>query len=205
MLGLYFLLLGVASGEMEMTVVSIICLGVSIVGIVIIGIDLASVVLFIVGVILFIAEAETEGNLNGMLAIGGLISVISGGVILLRSFSINPELIPPDQIIIMWATLLTFTITLAAIFGGITLKVIEMKKKGAMEKFIPEPGEIGIVKSDELKPEGQVYLKGEMWSAECIDGYWPVLKGERVEVLKIEGIHLIVRPLDPSIEPSEDS
>ncbi|NVM53028.1 MAG: hypothetical protein HWN66_04950 [Candidatus Helarchaeota archaeon] len=197
MLGLYFLLFGIASDEMEMTVVAVVCLGLSIIGIITIGIDLASVILFIIGVVLFIAEAQTEGSLDGLLAIGGIICVISGGVTFLQSLSAK---IPSDQIIIMWATLLTFTITLSIIFGGITLKVVEIKKKGATDKFVPESDDIGIVKSDELNPEGQVSIKGEVWSAECIEGFWPVLKGERVKVIKVEGVHLIVRPLE-----SEDS
>lgn len=192
MLGLYFLLVGVASGEGEMTVVAVICLGLSIFGVIIRGIDLASVILFIVGVVLFVAEAETEGSLDGLLAIGGIICVISGGVTFLQNLSV---LIPADQIVIMWATLLTFTITLAVLFGGITLKLIQLKKKEATDKFVPEQGDVGVVKSSELKPDGQVTLGGEVWSAECIEGHWPVLKGERVKVLKIEGVHLIVRPL----------
>ncbi|MFX1297316.1 MAG: NfeD family protein, partial [Promethearchaeota archaeon] len=41
---------------------------------------------------------------------------------------------------------------------------------------------------------GQVYVKGETWSAECIEGY--AIKGEKVEVVKVEGVRLLVRPLD---------
>ena len=88
-----------------------------------------------------------------------------------------------------------FTVALAVIFGGITLKVIEIKKQEAIDKFVPEPGDVGVVKSDELKPDGQVYLKGEDWSAECVEGFY-ALKGDKVKVVKIEGVHLIVRPLE---------
>ena len=196
MLGLYLLLTGIASDEMEMTVAAIVCLGVSIFGIIInpelVSVDLWAILLFILGVILFILEAQTEGSLDGLFAIAGIICVISGGVVFLQSLS---AIMPADQIMLMWATMLTFTIALAVIFGGITWKVIEIKKKEATDKFVPEQGDVGIVKSSELNPEGQVKLGGEVWSAECIEGHWPVLKGERVKVLKIEGVHLIVRPL----------
>ncbi len=193
-LGLYLLMFGIASDEMEMTVGAVICLGLSIFGIYVIQVvDLWSVLLFIVGVVLFILEAQTEGSLDGILAIAGIICVISGGVVFLQSISI---VMPADQLVLMWATLLTFTIALAGLFGGMTLKVIEIKKKEAVDKFVPESGEIGVVKSKELNPEGQVSLKGEVWSAKCVDGFWPVLKGEQVKVVKIEGVYLIVQPLD---------
>lgn len=193
-LGLYLLMFGIASDEMEMTVGAVICLGISIFGIYIIGVvDLWSVLLFVVGVVLFILEAQTEASLDGVFAISGIICVISGGVVFLQSVSV---IMPPDQLVIMWVTLLTFTIALAALFGGMTIKVIEIKKREPVDKFVPDTGDIGVVKSEELKPEGQVALKGEVWSAKCIDGFWPVLKGEEVKVVKIEGVHLIVRPLD---------
>ena len=197
MLGLYLLMFGIASDEMEMTVAAVVCLGLSIFGIIInpllVTVDLWAILLFVLGVILFIVEAQTEGSLDGLFALSGIICVISGGVVFLQSLA---AILPADQIIIMWATMLTFTIALAVIFGGITWKVIEIKKRGAADKFIPDPEDVGVVKSAELNPEGQVYLKGETWSAECIDGYWPVLKGEKVKVVKVEGVHLIVRPVD---------
>ncbi len=192
-LGLYLLLFGIASDEMEMVAVAVVCLGLSIVGIVILGINLASVILFVVGIVLFIAEAETEGSLDGVLAIGGIICTIGGGVFFLQSLSATMS---GNEIIIMWATLLTFTIVLAAIFAGVTLKVIEIKKKGATDKFVPEEGDVGVVKSEQLKPLGQVYLKGETWSAECLEEYIPIYKNEKVKVVKVEGVHLIVKPLD---------
>lgn len=192
-LGLYLLLFGIAADEGEMTVAAVICLGLSIFGIVIIGIDLASVVLFIVGVILFVAEAQTESSFDGILAIAGIICVISGGVVFLQSIS---ALMTPGEVTVMWATLLTFTIALAVLFGGLTLKVIQIKKKGPTDKFMPEGGEIGIVKSEQLNPEGQIFLQGEVWSARCLDGFWPVLKGEHVKVVEVDGVHLIVKPVD---------
>ena len=193
-LGLYLLMFGIASDEMEMLVGAVICLAISIFGIYLIGVvDLWSILLFIVGVVLFILEAQTEGSLDGVFAISGIICVISGGVVFLQSISI---IMPPDQIVVMWATLLTFTITLAALFGGMTYKVIQIKKRGAVDKFVPDAGDVGVVKSKELNPEGQVTLKGEVWSAKCIDGFWPVLQGEQVKVVKIDGVHLVVRPLD---------
>jgi membrane-bound serine protease (ClpP class) len=187
--GIYLLLFGLASPGMGMEIGGVICLALSI----LIGIDIASVVLFLAGIILFVIEAQTEGNLHGILALGGVACIIGGGVVFLQTLSVT---MPPDQIVIMWATLLTFTIILSILFGGITIKVIESKKKKSTDSFVPKVGDTGIVKSEYLKPEGQVYVRGETWSAECIDGYWPIYKNEKIEVVKVEGVRLIVRPLN---------
>mgnify|MGYP005631269729 CR=1 FL=1 len=193
MLGIYLLLFGIASPGMGMEVAGVICLALAIVGIVIIGIDIAAVVLFIVGIVLFIVEAQTEGSLHGIFSFGGIICIITGGIIFLQSLSVN---MGEQEIIILYTTLITFTVCLSVIFGGITWKVIESKKRGPTESFLPKPGDIGIVKSEQLKPSGQVFVKGETWTAECIDGYWPVFKNEKIIVEKVEGVRLIVRPLN---------
>ena len=192
MLGIYLLLFGINSPGMGMEVAGAICLGLSIVGVVIIGIDMTSVILFVVGAALFIVEAQSEGNLHGIFALGGILCIIGGGIFFLQSLA---ALMEPYEITIMWVTLLTFTITLSVIFGGITLKVIESKKRKSTETFMPKEGESGIVKTD-LKPEGQVQARGEVWSARCVDGYWPVLAGEKVKIMKVEGVYLIVQPWD---------
>jgi membrane-bound serine protease (ClpP class) len=192
MLGIYLLLFGINSPGMGMEVGGAICLGLSIVGVVIIGIDFTSIILFVVGAALFIVEAQSEGNLHGIFALGGILCIIGGGIFFLQSLT---PLMEPYEITIMWVTLLTFTITLSLVFGGITLKVIESKRRKSTETFIPKEGESGIAKTD-LKPEGQVVARGEIWSARCVDGYWPVVEGEKVKILKVEGVYLIVQPWD---------
>lgn len=196
-LGIYLLLFGINSPGMGMEVGGAICLGLSIIGIVILGINPASIVLFFVGIVLFIVEAHSQGNLHGILAIAGILCIISGGIFFLQSLATTMQ---PDEITLMYATLLTFTITLSIIFGGIIIKVLESKKKKGTEAFMPKVGESGIVKT-ELKPEGQVYAKGEIWSARCEDGFWPVEEGETVKILKVDGVYLIVRPWDASDTP----
>jgi len=191
-LGIYLLLFGINSPGMGMELAGAICLGLSIVGIVILRIGIHSIILFIVGIVLFIVEAQSEGNLHGIFSIAGILCIITGGIFFLQSL---PATIPADEMTLMYVTLLSFTITLSIIFGGIIIKVIETKKKKGTEAFIPKVGESGIVKT-ELKPEGQVYAKGEIWSARCEEGFWPVEEGEKVKIIKVDGIYLIVRPWD---------
>lgn len=191
-LGIYLLIFGISTPGTGIEIAAAICLILAIVGIVTIGIDIISVVLFIIGIMLFIVETQTEGSFHGTFSFGGIVCIIFGGVIFLQSVS---ALVDPSLQVIMWVTLMTFTICLSIVFGGIALKVLESKRRKSTEKFTPSPGDIGVVKSEKMNPTGQVYLKGEDWSAECVNGV-ALLKGEKVKVVKIEGIHLIVSPVE---------
>jgi membrane-bound serine protease (ClpP class) len=191
-LGIYLLLFGINSPGMGMEVAGAICLGLSIVGIVILGIGIHSVVLFVVGIVLFIIEAQSEGNLHGIFGISGILGIVLGGIFFLQSLTATMS---SNEMTLMYVTLITFTVTLSVIFGGIIKKVIETKKRKGTETFMPKLGESGIVKA-ELKPEGQVFAGGEIWSARCEEGFWPVEEGEKVKIVKVDGVYLIVRPWD---------
>jgi membrane-bound serine protease (ClpP class) len=47
----------------------------------------------------------------------------------------------------------------------------------------------------DLDPAGQVQAAGELWSAEAAQGSARIRKGERVEVVKVEGLRLKVKKL----------
>jgi membrane-bound ClpP family serine protease len=44
-----------------------------------------------------------------------------------------------------------------------------------------------------LNPYGQVKIRGEIWNAKSLEGV--VNKGEKVEILDIEGLEVLVRPV----------
>ena len=56
-------------------------------------------------------------------------------------------------------------------------------------------GQIGIVTEEihTIKSEGQVEIKGQIWSARTENDDGIILKDTRVEILAIEGVKLIVR------------
>jgi membrane-bound serine protease (ClpP class) len=53
-------------------------------------------------------------------------------------------------------------------------------------------GKTGFVRRD-LNPSGIVQLASEEWTADLAEGESPLPKGARVEVVGVEGLHLIVR------------
>lgn len=44
---------------------------------------------------------------------------------------------------------------------------------------------------EELNPEGQVKIRGEIWEAKAVDN--KVKKGEKIEVVNMDGLKLLVR------------
>jgi membrane-bound serine protease (ClpP class) len=54
-------------------------------------------------------------------------------------------------------------------------------------------GAVGVARSA-LSPDGQVHVRGEMWTAEAEDRK-PIREGERIVVIGMEGLRLRVRPL----------
>jgi membrane-bound serine protease (ClpP class) len=58
-------------------------------------------------------------------------------------------------------------------------------------------GRIGEARTD-LAPNGMVQVAGELWSAGLESDTGSLASGTRVEVVGVEGIHLLVREKKPS-------
>ena len=57
------------------------------------------------------------------------------------------------------------------------------------------PGAVGVARS-ELTPEGTVFVQGEIWTAESVDG--PIPAGGRVRVTRVDGLRLRVKKEEAS-------
>ena len=56
-------------------------------------------------------------------------------------------------------------------------------------------GRIGVVRTA-LKPTGQIQLGGELWTAELIERDLSARTGEKVEVIKVDGLRLYVKSVE---------
>jgi membrane-bound ClpP family serine protease len=86
------------------------------------------------------------------------------------------------------------SIVFIAFFSMIAIKVLQTKKLKSDLDTDALKGARGYVKK-ELKPEGQVMVKSEEWSAIAVEGTWPIHVDEEIEVIKIDGLRLVVKPL----------
>ncbi len=144
-------------------------------------INYAGILLMILAVILFIAEVKVVSH--GLLTIGGIISMILGSLMLINS----PE--PYMRVSLVVVLTVVMGTTLFLIFAvGLGIKA-QMKKVTTGDK-----GMIGMtgVARTEIKPEGYVFIHGEIWKAECDPLTGGIEKGEKVKVIGIENLMLKV-------------
>jgi membrane-bound serine protease (ClpP class) len=138
----------------------------------------AGAALILLAIVLFVLEATVTSH--GLLAIGGIIAMIAGGLMLVEG--------PIPQLRVRLSTALG----LAFPFAIITVVLVRLVYLSHRRKSIVGEeamvGEVGIAKSDVHK-EGKVLIHGEYWNA-CSER--PIPAGARVRVVKVHGLTIEV-------------
>jgi membrane-bound serine protease (ClpP class) len=144
-------------------------------------INYAGLLLILFGVVLLIAEIKIVSH--GVLAIGGIISMALGSLMLFDT----PEL---GFRVSWWVVLVTVGST-----AGLFLVVLAAGVRALGRRpLLGAPGMIGQVgvAREPLTPGGQVMVQGEIWRA-VTDGP-PVGEGMAVRVVAVDGLTLRVVP-----------
>lgn len=143
-------------------------------------VNYAGLLLIILAIILFILEIKIISH--GVLAIGGVIAMLIGSLMLFESpgpfMKLSLYLILPAVII----TAVFFTIVLSLAYRAYKRKPIT-----GSESFI---GLEGIANTDITKESGMVSLHGEIWSAYSDE---PISKGEKIIVRSVSGLKVKVK------------
>lgn len=145
------------------------------------AINYAGLALIIFALVLFILEIKVISH--GILAIGGIVSLLIGSMMLFRASS-SLDMIAISRSIIISATAITSALFLFAI--GMGLKAQRLKHATGAEILIGKVGE----SFQDLNPRGQILIEGDVWNAESASGL--INKGERVKVTGIKGLTLVV-------------
>lgn len=149
-------------------------------------VNYAGVLLFLLGIVFFILEATVTSY--GLLAIGGVISMLLGSVMLIKT--------DVEFLQISWSVILP-VVALAAAFSlfivGMGVKAMRRRPVTGREEMI---GLVGIVKTA-LTPHGQLAVHGELWEAVSEQ---PLQPGDEAEVLRVDGLRLYVKPLSKQKE-----
>lgn len=147
-------------------------------------INYAGLALIIFAVILFLLEIKIISH--GLLAIGGIISLLLGSMMLLKSGS-SLEFVRISRSVIISATALSALFFLFII--GFGIKAQRLKVVTGLEGMI---GTTGVVR-DNLTPAGTVVVQGEIWSAESLSGN--IDQGAKVLIKEIKNLKLYVEPI----------
>ncbi len=144
-------------------------------------VNYTGILLILFGIILFIAEIKVMSN--GLLTIGGIISLAMGSLILFET----PE--PALRIS------LSVFIPALLLISGFFIVVIWMAIKAQMRKHYT--GSEAMVEGQgqavtDIGEGGKVFFQGEYWEAQS---KIPIPKGAKVRILKVEGLKLTVEEI----------
>jgi len=143
-------------------------------------VNLVGILLIIAGIILIILEIQVQSS--GILGIGGVVAIILGSLMLIRSRA--PFLQISLNLILGVAI---FSVLFFALLLTLVLKAHKSKVKTGREG---EVGETGYARTT-LAPNGKVWVRGELWNAKSASG--KIKKDEKIQVVKMDGMTLIVK------------
>ena len=147
-------------------------------------VNYAGVALIIFAVILFLLEIKIVSH--GLLAIGGVISLLLGSMMLIRSGS-PLEIARISRGLIIAATTVSAAFFLFIVGAGIRAQ--RQKTTTGKEAMVGYIGEV----TESLNPTGTILVQGEIWNAESLSG--EIAKGEKVKVKELKNLKLYVEPI----------
>lgn len=177
MLGIFFELSN--PGLILPGIVGAVCLILFFFSVQILPINLAGIFFIILAMILFILEAKIQSY--GMLALGGILSMIIGGLMLINA--------PPEEMKVSLSVLIPVSIVLSILTVFLLTLAIKAHRMKPSTGDKGLTGKIGIAKTD-IKRQGKVFVFGELWDAFSDED---ISQGEEVIVEKAEGLKLYVR------------
>ena len=145
-------------------------------------VNYAGLALIFFGIILFIAEIKVVSH--GVLAIGGVISLLLGSMMLFQS--------PVEYMRVSLSVIIPAVMVSAAFFIFAVTKAINARLKKpttGMEGLIGEEG----IGTTTISPEGKISIHGEFWNAISDQS---IERGEKVQVIGVTNLKLKVKKIE---------
>jgi len=145
-------------------------------------VNYAGLALILFAIILFIAEIKVVSH--GLLAVGGVISLFLGSIML---FHTRTEYLRISMSVIIPAVLVSAAFFIFAVTKAINARL--KKPTTGMEGLL---GEVGSA-STPIAPEGKVSIHGEFWNVVSDQN---IGKGEKVQVIGVVNLKLKVKKIE---------
>ena len=177
-LGIYFEL--AHPGAVLPGVVGAIALLLGLYALSVLPVSMAGVGLILLALVFFVAEIKVTSY--GLLAVGGIIALVLGSLLLFRDL---------DPALRLSRGLIGATAVMAAlVVGFLAVLAARAQRSPVNAGNAGLVGELGRAIGD-LDPTGRVFVHGEIWNA---DAEAPVRSDQSVRVVGVEGLRLRVRP-----------
>ncbi len=163
-----------------------VCLALAAYGLGVLSVNWFGIAFLIIAFVLFILDIKAPTH--GALTVAGVGSFIVGALVLFNSPGT-----PTFQRVSLPVVILVGIMTGAtfAVILGFALRALRRPVRTGQESLA---GQIGVAKTA-VNPDGQVQAAGELWSAVLADGSEKIRKGDKVEVVAVEGLKLRVKKL----------
>lgn len=148
-------------------------------------INFAGLALILFAIILFIAEIKVVSH--GLLAVGGVISLLLGSLMLIES--------PTEYMRISLSVIIPAVLVSAGFFTFAVTKAIKARLTKPTTGLEGLVGEIGTV-STPIALEGKVAIHGEFWNAINAISDQRIEAGEKVQVIGVVNLKLKVRKIE---------
>jgi membrane-bound serine protease (ClpP class) len=166
--------------------VGVVCLSLAVFGMGVLPVNWFGSIFLLTAFVLFILDIKAPTH--GALTAAGVASFIVGALVLFNSPGV-----PQFQRVSVPLVIGTgvFLGLLFAVILGFALRAQQIPVRMGAEAL---PGRTGIARTV-VEATGQVQLGSELWSAEAAQGSANIRKGDRVEVIAVEGLRLKVRKI----------
>lgn len=166
--------------------IGVVCLALAAYGLGVLPVNWFGLAFMVIAFVLFIVDikAATHGGLTA----AGIGSFIVGALVLFNSPG-TPQF---QQVSPTLVFLVAIVIGISfAIIVGFALRA---QKRPVITGQEGMRGRTGVARTD-IDPTGQVQSGAELWTAELDEGQGRIAQGDKVEVVKVEGLKVIVRKL----------
>jgi membrane-bound serine protease (ClpP class) len=166
--------------------VGVVCLALAIYGLGILPVNWFGLIFMVLAFGLFVLDIKAPTH--GALTVAGVVSFIVGTLVLFNSPGT-----PQFQRVSVPLVVLS-GIAMGGMFALIVSFALRAQRLPVRTGREPLVGRVGIARTS-LRPDGQVQVSSELWSAELAEGEGSIRKGERIEVVSVDGLRLRVRKL----------
>jgi len=190
LVGIYGLIFEFSNpGALVPGVIGAICLLLAMFALHMLPINYAGLALIGLGLALMVSEAFVPSF--GALGVGGIVAFILGAIMLMEFEAPGFEL--------HMSVVVAVAIASALILAGIMAMAMKAWKRPVVSGQEAMVGAFGSAVED-FDGEGRVHIQGEIWKALAPE---PVKKGGRVKVTGVEGLSLVVEPVNKTKQQKE--
>jgi membrane-bound serine protease (ClpP class) len=169
--------------------IGVICLALAFYGLGVLDVNWFGAIFLVTAFVLFILDIKAPTH--GALTVAGVASLIVGGLVLFNS----PNL-PAFQPRVSIPLVVVMSILTGAMFFGVLTFALRAQKvpiRVGSDNLVGQTGRaLTVIRSNQ---RGQVQVASEQWTAELESGEPDIPRGATIEVIRVQGLRLIVRKI----------